>query len=136
MRAVHIDGGKSVLHAHTGGGVAVDGGLHGDVIAGELIAGFGVVGVGIQRFQLDHDAEVLQLCFDKLSVADMGLLRGVAGETEHARLAVCVQIEAADVRIGITGGDHVLLRLFQILMERLRLLVARRYGRYEAAIGI
>ena len=72
MRTVDVNGSKTVLHAHTGGGVAVDCGFHGDIILREFVAGLGVVAVCVQRFKIHLNAELLELRLDKLRIANAG----------------------------------------------------------------
>ena len=136
MCAVDVNGSKTVLHAHTSGGEAVDCRLHGDVVLREFVAGLGVVAVRVQRFKNDLNAKLLELRLDKLCIADMGFLARVAGERKGANRAVRVHIEAICVLFRVARVRHILRGFVQILTERLSLLITHGHGRHEAAVGV
>ena len=136
MRAVDVNGSKTVLHAHTGSRVAVDRRLHGDIVFRELVAGLGVVAVRVQRFQVHLNAELLELRLDKLCIADVGFLARVAGERKGADFAVRVHIEAVRILFCVTGIRHALRGFRQVLTERLSLLITHGHRWHEAAVGV
>ena len=136
MCAVDVNGSKTVLHAHTSGGEAVDCRFHGDVVLREFVAGLGVVAVCVQCFKNDLNAKLLKLRLDKLCIANVGFLACVAGERKGADFAGAIHIEAVRVLFCVTGICHALRGFRQVLTERFGLLVAHGHRRHKAAVGV
>ena len=135
MIAVHIDGTQAVAHAHTGGGIAINCRLHGNVVLGELVAGLGVIGILVHRIQIDLNTELLQLILDHFRIAHMGFLCGVHRQREGSNLSGVIDVESVCVLFGITGSFHIFLGLCRVSCQLLGLLIANSGLRNKAPVG-